>query len=202
MRIQTLKPVPAFAALLLLAACQQSPVAQDPDLATSASMLGTSAVSQGCTFTISAVARPGFPPMYDYVVTRQESKGCAFPAASTIVGSTYSVGMGITGNNLGIAVAYVTRNTASGSSPLTVNIKQISVSTLGTVRSAPLTCGPSIYSVYLADLFMLNNTTLQVNGSKGCQPIYGWTEYGTGYNYYAYFFDFYTTTNPPIVIAY
>jgi hypothetical protein len=201
-QVLALKSVPLLAALLLLSACESSSLVQGPELATSASMLSSSAVSQGCTFTIGAQARPGtFPPIYDYVVARQASSTCAYPAASTTVGSSYSVGSGITGNDLGIAVTYVTRNTASGSSPTSVNVKQIAVSTLGTVRSSMLSCGPSIYNVYLADLFMLNGTTVQVNGSKGCK-LYGQTEYGTGYNYYAYYFDFFSTTNPPIVIAY
>jgi len=190
-----------FVALLLLS-CQSNSPAQNADLETSVSMLSSSVVSQGCTFTISAVARPGtLPPLYDYVVARQASVGCAYGAASTTVGSSYSTGSGITGNDSGVAVAYTTKNTPSGSSPLSVGVKQIAVDTLGTVRSSSLTCGPSIYSAYLADLFMLNATTVQVNGSKGC-ALYGQTEYGTGSHYYAYYFNFFTTAGAPIIIAY
>jgi len=199
---QALKRALPFTALLLLTSCQPGSAVQDPELATSLSMLSSSAVSQGCTFTITAQARPGtLPPIYDYVVARQASATCAYPAASTIVGSSYNTGAGITGNNLGIAVAYTVKNTASGSSPSSVNLKQIAVSTLGTVRSSALSCGPSIYSTYLADLFMLNGTTLQVNGSKGCK-LYGWSEYGAGGSYYAYYFDFFTTAGAPVIIAY
>jgi hypothetical protein len=202
MHLEALKPALAVAALLSLSACQSNAVTEDPDLATSLSMLSSSVVSQGCTFTISAVARPGtLPPIYDYVVARQASMTCAYPAASTTVGSSYSPGSGITGNDLGVAVAYVTKNTPSGSSPLSVSIKQIAVGTLGTVRTSGLSCGPSIYSTYLADLFMLNGTTLQVNGTKGCK-LYGWSEFGSGSHYYAYYFDFFTTTGAPVIIAY
>ena len=201
MQVQPLKRAVSLAALALLC-CQSSSPLQSADLERSVSMLSSSVVSQGCTFTISAVARPGtLPPIYDYVVARQAAVTCLYPAASTTVGSSYSPGAGLTGNDNGVAVAYATKNTPSGSSPISVNVKQIAVDTLGTVRSSGLTCGPSIYSTYLADLFMLNATTVQVNGTKGCK-LYGQTEYGTGGHYYAYFFDFFTTAGAPIVIAY
>jgi hypothetical protein len=201
MPVQALKRALLLSSLVLLA-CQSNSPAQSADLESSVSLLSTSVVSQGCTFTISAVARPGtLPPIYDYVVARQAS-GCVYGAASTTVGSSYSPGDGITGNDSGVAVAYTVKNTPSGSSPLSVSIKQIAVDTLGTVRTAGLSCGPSIYSTYLADLFMLNGTTLQVNGSKGCSPLYGQTEYGSGGHYYAYYFNFFTTTGAPVIIAY
>lgn len=206
MRILAPARAVSTAAALLLLSCQSNSTPQgSADLATSLSMLSSSVVSQGCTFTISAVARPGFPPLYDYVVARQASASCAYKPASTIVGSSYSTGAGITGNDNGVAVAFVTKNTPSGSSPLSVNIRQINVITLATVRSAWHGCGPVgpiVPSTYLADLFMLNGTTLQVNGSKGCSPLAGLSEFGSGGNYYAYYFDFFTTTNAPVIIAY
>jgi hypothetical protein len=202
MHARTLKAALPMAALLLLVSCQSTSPAESEELAASLSLLSSSVVSQGCTFTINAVARPGtLPPIYDYVVARQASGTCAYPAASTTLASSYAPGAGITGNDLGVAVAYVVKNTASGSSPRSVSIKQLSVSTLGTVRNAGLSCGPSIYSTSLADLFMLNGTTLQVNGSKGCK-IYGYSEYGSGGSYYAYYFNFFTTTDVPVIIAY
>ncbi|HYV45663.1 MAG TPA: hypothetical protein VFA20_12425 [Myxococcaceae bacterium] len=199
------KALSLSAPALLLCACQPSAVSQTSDLDTGVFMLTTSAVSQGCTFTIAVQSRGGFPPLYDYVVTRQASGTCAYPAASTTVGSSYYGSAGITGNDLGIAVGIVTKGSPSGSSPRSVYIKQIAVDTLGVVRSSGLQCGPVgmvVPSTSLGDLFMLNGTTVQVNGGKGCSPLAGQTEYGTGSNFYAYYFNFFTTTDAPIVIAY
>ena len=65
-----------------------------------------------------------------------------------------------------------------------------------------LSCGPSYYSVYFNDLFITGGgTTLQVDGTKGC-VIYGGGETGSGSNYHAYYADFFTTTNPPSIVAY
>ncbi len=201
--MHALKQVIPFAALLLLPACGPDSKAQESELATSASALSTIAISNGCTFTIAAQARPGvFPPIYDYVVTRQASGSCPFGAsASTTVGSSYNSSSAITGNDLGIAVAYTVKNTASGSSPTSVYVKQIAPDTLSTVRSSMLTCGPSIYNVYFSNLFMPDGTTVQVDGTKGC-TLYGLTESGSGSNYHAYYYNFFTTTNPPTVVAY
>jgi hypothetical protein len=162
----------------------------------------TTATSRGCTFTITAQAKPGtLPPQYDYVVARQASTSCSHAAATTTVGTSYTSQASITGNFLGIAVAYTTKNTASGSSPVSVYVKQLDPDTLSTVRQAMLTCGPSIYSVGYSNLFMPEGTTVQVDGSKGC-TLYGYTETGSGSNYRAYFYDFFTTTNAPTVVAY
>ncbi|MDY7230577.1 hypothetical protein [Hyalangium rubrum] len=174
----------------------------DSSVEASAQALTTSATSQGCTFTIAAVAQPGqLPPFYNYVVTRQASVGCPYAAASTTVGSSYTSSAAITGNSLGLAIAYTSKNTPSGSSPVSVYVKQIDPSTLSTVRSSMLTCGPSIYSVSFSDLFMPDLNTVQVDGSKGCK-LYGLSEMGSGSSYHASFNDFFSTTTPPTVVAY
>lgn len=164
--------------------------------------LTTSASSQGCTFTVAAVQRPGMlPPYYDYVVTRQAALTCPFGAGSATVASSYTSSVGITGNSLGIAVAFTTKNTPSGSSPVSVGIRQLAPDTLNPLRSAGLSCGPSSYSVYLSDLFITAGTTLQVDGTKGC-VIYGGGETGSGSNFHAYYANFFTTSAPPSITAY
>ncbi len=180
------------------------PTRENSEVSTGVQVKGltTSATWQGCTFTVAAVARAGMlPPYYDYVVTRQSSLTCPYGSASTTVASSYTSDVAITGNSLGIAVAFTTKNTPSGSSPISVGIRQIAPDTLGTVRSSGLSCGPSYYSVYLSNLFIPDGTTLQVDGTKGC-VIYGGGETGSGSNYHAYYSDFFTTTNPPTIVAY
>jgi hypothetical protein len=162
----------------------------------------TTATSQGCTFNVDAVPQPGkLPPYYDYVVTRQSSSSCPYGAASATLASSYTSDIAITGNNLGIAVAFTTKNTPSGSSPVSVGIRQVAPDTLSVVRSTGLSCGPSIYSVYFSSLLIPDGTTLQVDGTKGC-AIYGAGETGSGSNYHAYYSNFFTTTSAPTVVAY
>jgi hypothetical protein len=161
-----------------------------------------SVTAQGCTFTVDAVPQAGkVPPYYDYIVTRQGSLSCPYRTTTTTVASSYTSNVAITGNTLGIAVAFTTKNTPSGSSPISVGIRQLAPDTLAIIRGGGLTCGPSIYSVSFSNLFIPDGTTLQVDGTKGC-VLYGGGETGSGSNYHAYYSDFFTTTNPPNVVAY
>jgi hypothetical protein len=104
----------------------------------------STATSRGCTFTITAENQviPG-PPHYIYIVTRQASALCPYASDRRILGSSYAGTSAITGNNLGIAVAYTIKNTVSGSSPTSVRIEHLAPDTLGSVSSGLLTCGPS-----------------------------------------------------------
>jgi hypothetical protein len=188
-------------AVLVLSACGPGAVSQDVTVSTSESALTTTTVSRGCTFTVAAVQQAGFPPTYNYVLTRQSSTTCPWGAVSTIVGSSYTANVAVTGNDLGVAVAFSVKNTMSGSSPVSVSIKHIAPDTLTPVRTTGLSCGPSYYSVSLGNLTMPDGTTLQVDGSKGC-VLYGQSETGSGSSYTAYYFDFFTSTQPPTVFAY
>jgi hypothetical protein len=82
-----------------------------------------------------------------------------------------------------------------------VGIRQIAPDTLSTVRQGGLTCGPTIYSVHFSNLFMPDGTTVQIDGSKGC-TLYGGSETGSGSNYHASYAHFFTTQDPPTVVAY
>ncbi|MFL5347700.1 MAG: Ig-like domain-containing protein [Hyalangium sp.] len=162
----------------------------------------TSVTAQGCTFTVDAVPQAGkLPPFYDYVVTRQASSSCPYGAATTTVSSSYTSDVAITGNTLGIAVAYTQKGTPSGSAAVSVGIVQLAPDTLSTVKRTGLSCGPTLGNVYFSNLFIPDGTTLQVDGTKGC-VIYGGGETGSGSNYHASYADFFTATNPPSIVAY
>ncbi len=168
-----------------------------------ASEPANSVTVQGCTFSADAVQTDQLPPVYDYIVTRHASSTCPYGDAIINLGTTYLPGVSIVSNALGIAVAYTVKNTPSGSSPLSVGIQQLAPDTLSRVRSAGLSCGPTYYSVDFSKLSILDGTTLQVDGTKGCViHSYGASETGSGSHFHAYFPDFFTTTTPPTIVAY
>lgn len=163
----------------------------------------TSGVSQGCSFSVSAQQRSGFPPQYDIVVTRAASSTCPWGAGSTVVGSTYnSPALSLVANDLGVAVSFTVKSTPSGSAAIFLYLDDLAPDTLGIVRSTALGARNSSFAgyVYSGDLTILTDgTTLEVRGTKsGVIP----GETGSGSNYVATFPDFFTSTTAPSVVAY
>ena len=163
----------------------------------------TTGVSRGCSFSVSAQQKPGFPPQYDVVVTRAASSTCAWGAGSVVVGTTYnSPALSLAANDLGVAVSFTYKATPSGSAAISVYLKNLAPDTLSTVRSTALGAMNPGYAgyVYSGDLTILTDgTSLEVRGTKsGTIP----GETGSGSNYVATYADFFTSTTPPTVVAY
>lgn len=201
-RMRTLKLAASLTAALLMQACG-APAPQEPSpLVTSAAAL-TTAVSRGCTFTVSyKEAAPPFPPLYVPVVTRQASSTCPWGAGSVdLVGSYSPPQLSLAANDLGVAVSYTMRASPSGSSGIRLDLKHVAPDTLSVVRSASLQAHVDYRSseVSSGELSILTDgTTLKVQGQKmGIIP----GETGSGSYYVATFPHFFTSTAAPTLTA-
>ncbi len=198
--MRTVKLAASLAAALLMQACG-SPTAEEPSpLATSTAAL-TTAVSRGCTFTVSY--REVITPFHTYVpfVTRQASSTCPWGEASVDLGDSYEPPtLSIAANDLGVAVSTTKRNTSS--SGMYLMLYNVAPDTLTVARQTELRAYGSYRTtiVWSGELSILaDGTTLQVQGTKG-GIIPG--ESGSGSNYIATYPAFFTSTTAPTVVAY
>ncbi|WP_375769947.1 kelch repeat-containing protein [Archangium gephyra] len=199
--MRTVKLAASLATTLLMQACG-APAAQEPSqLVTSAAAL-TTAVSRGCTFTLSyKEVMPPYPPVYVPVVTRQASSTCAWGEGSVELPGAYSVPqLSLAANDLGVAVSYTNKYSPSGSSGTWLELRHVAPDTLSVVRSATLAAHVDFRPTYVnGELsLMTDGTTLKVRGEKG-GVLPG--ETGSGSYYVATFPDFFTSTTAPTITA-
>jgi N-acetylneuraminic acid mutarotase len=203
--MRTVKPVASLAVAVLMSACG-GPAAEDsPELSTQAAAL-TTAVSRGCTFSLSYLQAPmTFPPRYDAILTRQASASCPWGEASTVVGSSYNTpALSLAASDLGVAVSYTNKYSLSGSSTgVWLELRHLAPDTLTVVRSTTLTAGQDYRHtpIYSGELSLRTDTTgtaLIVRGEK-VGTIAG--ETGSGPYYTATYLNFFTSTNQPIITA-
>jgi N-acetylneuraminic acid mutarotase len=200
--MRTVRLTASLAAALWMQACG-GPAAEEPSpLATSAAAL-TTAVSRGCTFTLSyKEVMPPFPPTYVPVVTRQASSTCPWGAASVDLPGSYSVPqLSLAANDLGVAVSYTNKYSPSGSSGTWLELRHVAPDTLSVVRSVTLSAHVNFSSGYMynGELSILTDgTTLKVRGEKA--GILG-SETGSGNYYVATFPNFFTSTTAPTITA-
>ncbi|HLM45406.1 MAG TPA: kelch repeat-containing protein, partial [Myxococcaceae bacterium] len=171
--MSALKFAASLAVAVLLPACG-GPAAEDAsELATQSAAL-TTAVSRGCTFSLSyQQAYMIFPPRYDAVVTRQASASCPWGQASAVVGSSYNPpALSLAANDLGVAVSYTNKYSLSGSSVgVWLELRHVAPDTLAVVRYETLTAGQDYRHtpIYSGELSLRTNTTgtaLIVQGTK------------------------------------
>ena len=116
--MRTVKLSASLSVAVLMSACS-GPAAEDsPELATQSAAL-TTAVSRGCTFTLTyQEINTGYSrPTYNAVLTRQASASCPWGAASTVVGYSNEIpALSLAANDLGVAVSYTNKYSTSGSS--------------------------------------------------------------------------------------
>jgi hypothetical protein len=191
----------SLAAALLMQACG-SPTAEEPSPLTTSAAALTSAVSRGCTFSISY--REIITPYYAYVpsVTRHASSTCAWSGSSVDLPETYSrPTLSMAANDLGVAVSYSDKYSPSGSSGMVLSLFNLAPDTLAVVRETELRAYYSYRTgiVSSGELSILaDGTTLKVQGSKdGTIP----GEVGTGSYYTALYPNFFTSTTAPTVTA-
>jgi hypothetical protein len=199
--MRTVKFAASLTAALLMQACG-APAPQEPSpLVTSAAAL-TSAVSQGCTFTVSyKEVMPPYPPVYVPVVTRQASSTCPWDAASVELPGAYSPPqLSLAANALGVAVSYTNRYSPSGSSGTWLELRHLAPDTLSVVRSFTLAAHVDYRPTYVNGevSIMTDGTTLKVRGEKG-GVLPG--ETGSGSYYVATFPHFFTSTTNPTLTA-
>lgn len=199
--MRTLKLAASLSATLLMQACGGPATEEPSQLATSAAAL-TTAVSRGCTFTLTyKEVMPPFPPTYVPVVTRQASSTCPWGAGSVELPGAYSAPqLSLAANDLGVAVGYTNRYSPSGSSGTWLEIRHVAPDTLSVVRSVTLAAHVNYRPTYVnGELSILSDgTTLKVQGEKG-GVLPG--ESGSGQYYTATFPDFFTSTTAPTLVA-
>jgi len=199
--MRTLKLAASLTAVLLMQACG-APAPQEPSpLVTSTAAL-TSAVSHGCTFTVSyKEVMPPYPPVYVPVVTRQASSTCPWGAASVDLPGSYSPPqLSLAANGLGVAVSYTHKYSPSGSAGTWLELRHVAPDTLAVVRSVTLAAHVDYRPTYVnGELsIMTDGTTLKVRGEKG-GVLPG--ETGSGTYYVATFPNFFTSTTAPTLTA-
>ncbi|GHG94832.1 hypothetical protein [Comamonas sp. JC664] len=200
--MQVFKFAVGLCAAVSLSACgaPEEPVEQEA-LARQESTLVTG-TTQGCTFTISAVPVPGsMPPREDLVVTRAASSTCAYGAGSVTLGASYgTMYRALLANSYGVATAYSYKPTPSGSSMNRCQVNHIDPATLSIVRSTDIVV---MYGTQHVQSCALDQTdggsTLVVYGTKG-GPLPG--EVGNRPNYVATYYNFFTSTTPPVYYTY
>jgi hypothetical protein len=200
--MRTVKPAASLAVALILPACA-GPATGEPSQPVTNTAALTSAVSRGCTFTLSyKEVVPPFPPTYVPVVTRQASATCPWGAGSVELPGAYSAPqLSLTANDLGVAVSYTRRYSPSGSSGIWLELRHVAPDTLSVVRAVTLQAhvNYSASYIYSGELSLLTDgTTLKVQGEKG-GVIAG--ETGSGPYYVAKFPDFFTSTTAPTITA-
>ncbi|QQR43788.1 hypothetical protein JKA73_33035 [Myxococcus xanthus] len=189
-------------AAVSLAACgvpEEAPEQESLAQQEAALVTGT---TQGCTYTISSVPIPGsMPPSLDIVVTRAASGTCAHGAGSVTLGRSYNTPyLALLANSYGVATAFSYKPTPSGSSMNRCQVNHIDPATLGMVRSHDIVV---MYGTNHVSSCALDQTdggaTLVVYGTKG-GPLPG--EVGNRPNYVATYYDFFTSTTPPVYYTY
>jgi hypothetical protein len=203
--MRTVKFAASLAVAVLMSACGGPATEDSPEFSTQSAAL-TTAVSRGCTFSLSYLQAPmTFPPRYDAVLTRQASASCPWGEASAVVGSSYNPpALSLAANELGVAVSYTNKYSLSGSSTgVWLELRHLAPDTLTVVRSTTLAAGQDYRHtpIYSGELSLRTDTTgtaLIVRGTKsGMLP----GETGSGPYYTATYLNFFTTTNQPIITA-
>ncbi|QDE71403.1 hypothetical protein BHS09_32925 [Myxococcus xanthus] len=163
----------------------------------------TTGTTQGCTYSITADSVPGtVPPRYSVSLSRAASSTCPWPAASVTLdsGSYAFPARALLANGYGLAVTYTGKYSPSGSSPTSCSVRQIDPETLAVVRSSGVAVWLGSGNIYSCNLDQTDGgATLVVFGTKNGR-IYG--ETGSGSNYVATYYDFFTTTTAPVFYAY
>ncbi|GHG94891.1 hypothetical protein [Comamonas sp. JC664] len=201
--MQVFKSAVWFCAAVSLAACgAPEESAGEESLAQQDAAL-TTGTTQGCTYSITSTTVPGtVPPRYSVSVTRAASSTCPWPEASVTLdsGSYVFPARALLANSLGIAVTYTGKYSPSGSAPVSCGVRHLHPETLAVVRSEGIAVFLGSGNINSCHLDQTDGgATLVVYGTKGGR-LYG--ETGSGSNYVATYYDFFTSTTPPVFYAY
>ncbi|WP_426755074.1 hypothetical protein [Myxococcus sp. Y35] len=189
-------------AAVSLAACgaaEESPESEVLAQRAAALVTGT---TQGCTFTLSSVSVPGaMPPRWDIVVTRAASGTCAHAAGSVTLGTSYDPPyLALLANSYSVATAFSYKPTPSGSSMKRCQVNHVDPATLGRVRTDYLGVMYGTAHLHTCALDQTDGgATLVAYGTKD-GPLPG--EVGNRGNYVATYYDFFTSTTPPVYYTY
>lgn len=165
------------------------------------------ATSEGCTYTVSSVIEPGsIPPIYDTVVTREASEGCALPSASVVVNSSYldpSLSIDVSGRF--IAVSSSQKYTPSGSAHVSLALIGLDAQTLTVVQRTTLAAMsltyPYLGNVYSGQVRILGQSLFVTGTFNGDIP----GMFGSGEQYLALYANFFRVPQgpaPTVVLAY
>ncbi|MCP3143441.1 hypothetical protein [Pyxidicoccus xibeiensis] len=158
--------------------------------------------SQGCTFTISSAQIPNvLPPRWRVTLTRSASVTCAPGAGSLVLGESYNPpSIALLANSLGVATAFPYKHSPSGSSNIQCKVNHIDPATLAVVRDTNIVAYFGMGNITSCNLDQTDaGATLVVYGMKtGALP----GEVGNKANYVATYYDFFTSTTPPVYYTY
>lgn len=200
--MQVFKSAVWLSAAVSLAACgapEESPPQEALAQQEAALVTGTTG---GCTYTISSVPVSGsMPPSWDIVVTRAASGTCAHGAGSVTLGRSYGTsGLALLANSHGVATAFSYKPSMSGSSMNRCQVDHVDPVTLGMVRTDYIAVMYGTNHIYNCNLDQTDGgATLVVYGTKG-GPLPG--EVGNRSNYVATYYNFFTSTTPPVYFTY
>jgi hypothetical protein len=186
--------------VLALSACGGPEPVEGEELAQQAAsvVVPATASSQGCSFKLDATQTTPTPPTYNVILTRVGGDTCPYPAGeSRVMGGVYGFEprLSMAGNGLGLAVAYTTKATYSGSSPYYLALKHVDPATLATVRDADIRADYPYGQINSGGVSILaDGTTLRVSGTMS-----GTIQGRRGTYYTATFVNFFTSTTPPAI---
>ncbi|WP_141332999.1 hypothetical protein [Myxococcus sp. AB025B] len=156
----------------------------------------------GCSFTISSAVIPGeLPPRYAITLTRAASGTCPYAAGSVELGRSYNTPhIAVLGTGVGLATAFSTKHSPSGSANTQCRVNHIDPATLAKVRDDSIVVNFGAGNVNVCNLDKTDaGATLVVYGTK-TGPLPG--ETGSGSNYVATYYNYFTSTTPPVYYAY
>ncbi|MFY2560594.1 hypothetical protein ACN469_23530 [Corallococcus terminator] len=156
----------------------------------------------GCSFTISSAVIPGeLPPRYAITLTRAASGTCPYAAGSVELGRSYSTPhIAVLGTGVGLATAFSTKHSPSGSANTQCKVSHIDPATLAKVRDDTIVVNFGAGNVPVCNLDKTDaGATLVAYGTK-TGPLPG--ETGSGSNYVATYYNYFTSTTPPVYYAY
>ncbi|MFP2931920.1 hypothetical protein ACLESO_43490 [Pyxidicoccus sp. 3LG] len=196
-----IKRVVWVCAAVSLSACgiPEEPSQQEP-LAEQRAEL-TTGTFQGCAFTISSTQVSSGPPRWSINLTRAASGTCAHGAGSVVLGYSYNLPyIALLPTSVGLATAFSYKHSPSGSANTQCKVNHIDPGTLGALRDTNIVVNFGAGNVNSCALDQTDaGTTLVVYGTK-TGPLPG--EVGSGSNYVATYYNFFTGTTAPAYYAY
>ncbi|MCP3097722.1 hypothetical protein LZ198_02395 [Myxococcus sp. K15C18031901] len=162
----------------------------------------TTATFQGCTYTITSTLIPlPNPPVNAINLTRQASATCPYAAASVELGRSYNTPfIAVIATQIGLAASFSFKGSPSGSGNTQCRVIHIDPATLGDVRRDAIVVNFGAGNVTSCNLDQTDaGTTLVAYGQK-TGPLPG--ETGSGSNYVATYYNYFTSTTPAVFYAY